>query len=97
MPAGVAARLAVEPGASMGWWRWVGDRGDVLGLDHFGASAPGARVLAEFGFSVQGIADRARGLRRASGRRERARRRITRLRPRGCVQAVAFGRLRFRP
>ncbi len=62
IPTGVAARLAVEPGASMSWWRWVGDRGDVLGLDHFGASAPGARVLAEFGFSVQGIADRARAL-----------------------------------
>ena len=33
-------RLAVEPGATLGWWKWVGDRGDVLGLDRFGASAP---------------------------------------------------------
>ena len=45
IPRDVAARLAVEAGVSMSWWKWVGDRGGVLGIDHFGASAPGARVL----------------------------------------------------
>jgi transketolase len=62
LPPGVSARLAVEPGASMSWWKWVGSGGDVLGIDRFGASAPGARVLEELGFSVEGIAARARAL-----------------------------------
>jgi transketolase len=62
LPPGVGARLAVEPGVSQSWWRWVGDRGDVLGVDRFGASAPGAKVLAEFGFTVENIAARARAL-----------------------------------
>ncbi len=67
LPPGVAARLAVEPGASLSWWRWVGDRGEVLGIDRFGASAPGPRVLAELGFTTENIAARARGvLERAS-------------------------------
>jgi transketolase len=66
IPRGVPC-LAVEPGASMSWWKWVGPRGDVLGIDHFGASAPGARVLEEFGFGVDGILSRARKLLRASG------------------------------
>jgi transketolase len=55
-------RLAVETGATAGWWKWVGDHGDVLGLDRFGASAPGPTVLAELGFSVANIASRARAL-----------------------------------
>ncbi|MGO9487706.1 MAG: transketolase [Solirubrobacteraceae bacterium] len=62
LPAAVTARLAVEPGASMSWWRWVGNAGQVLGLDRFGASAPGATVLKELGFSVENIAARARAL-----------------------------------
>ena len=66
LPPGTA-RLAVEPGASMSWWRWVGDHGDVLGLDRFGASAPGQRVLAELGFSVENIAARARAVLERTG------------------------------
>jgi transketolase len=62
LPPATSARLAVEPGASAGWWRWVGERGDVLGLDRFGASAPGARVLEELGFGVESIAARAAAL-----------------------------------
>jgi transketolase len=62
LPPAVSARLAVEPGASMSWWKWVGSHGDVLGLDHFGASAPGTRVLEEFGFTAENIAARARAL-----------------------------------
>jgi transketolase len=53
----------------MSWWKWVGPRGDVLGLDRFGASAPGARVLEELGFGVDGILSRARELLRSSGAR----------------------------
>jgi transketolase len=62
LPPAVSARLAIEPGAAMSWWRWVGGHGEVLGLDRFGASAPGGRVLEEFGFTADGIAARARAL-----------------------------------
>jgi transketolase len=61
LPAGVP-RLAVEAGASLGWWKYVGSDGDVIGLDRFGASAPGPKVLAEFGFSAENIAARAKKL-----------------------------------
>ncbi|HTY97846.1 MAG TPA: hypothetical protein VMB91_12445, partial [Solirubrobacteraceae bacterium] len=56
------ARLAIEPGARISWWRWVGPQGDVLGLDRFGASAPGTKVLEELGFTASNIAERARAL-----------------------------------
>ena len=62
LPGEVRARLAVEPGARLSWWRWVGERGEVLGLDRFGASAPGTRVLEEFGFTPENICARARAL-----------------------------------
>jgi transketolase len=62
LPPAVTARLAVEPGASMSWWKWVGTEGDVLGIDRFGASAPGKKVLEELGFSVENILARARTL-----------------------------------
>ncbi len=62
LPPATTARLAVEPGASMSWWKWVGTDGDVLGLDRFGASAPGTKVLEELGFSVENIAARAAAL-----------------------------------
>jgi transketolase len=62
LPPDATVRLAVEPGSTISWWKWVGARGDVLGLDRFGASAPGSRVLEELGFSAQRIAERARTL-----------------------------------
>jgi len=55
-------KLAVEAGASLGWWKWVGRHGDVIGIDHFGASAPGPVVLEKFGFSPDNIASRAKAL-----------------------------------
>jgi transketolase len=60
LPPALLPRLAVEPGASQSWWRWVGDHGDVLGLDRFGASAPGATVLEKLGFGTDNILSRAR-------------------------------------
>jgi transketolase len=62
LPPSARARLAVEPGATLGWWKWVGSDGDVLGLDRFGASAPGNTVLEKLGFTSEGIAARARAL-----------------------------------
>jgi len=62
LPAATSARLAIEPGASLSWWRWVGTHGDVIGLDRFGASAPGTTVLEKLGFTASHIAERAREL-----------------------------------
>jgi transketolase len=62
LPRAVGTRLAVEPGATMSWWKWVGSDGDVLGLDRFGASAPGTTVLEKLGFSPEGILARAQAL-----------------------------------
>jgi transketolase len=62
LPPAVRARLAVEPGASISWGRWVGLDGDVLGLDRFGASAPGTTVLEKLGFTDENIAARAKAL-----------------------------------
>jgi len=61
LPAGVP-KLAVEAGATLGWWKYVGLDGDVVGLDRFGASAPGPKALAELGFSAENVAARARAL-----------------------------------
>jgi len=62
LPPAVTRRLAIEPGSTMSWWKWVGSGGAVLGLDRFGASAPGATVLEKLGFTAAGIATRARAL-----------------------------------
>ncbi len=62
LPPAITARLAVEPGATMSWWKWVGSDGDVLGIDRFGASAPGATVLREYGFSAENVVARARAV-----------------------------------
>ena len=61
LPAGVP-KLAVEAGSTLGWWKYVGSGGDVIGLDRFGASAPGKKVMAEFGFSAENVAARAKKL-----------------------------------
>jgi len=55
-------KLAVEAGATLGWWKYVGLDGDVVGLDRFGASAPGPLVLEKLGFSAANIAARAKKL-----------------------------------
>ena len=61
LPAGVK-KLAVEAGATLGWWKYVGIDGDVIGLDRFGASAPGPKVMAELGFTAENVAARAKAL-----------------------------------
>ena len=62
LPPSISARLAVEAGVTQGWHRYIGDRGDVIGVDRFGASAPGSIVMREYGFSVQNVCQRALGL-----------------------------------
>jgi len=61
LPADVP-KLAVEAGATLGWWKYVGLDGDVVGLDRFGASAPGPIVLENLGFGAASIAARAKKL-----------------------------------
>lgn len=62
LPPSVHARLAVEAGVTQGWHRYVGDRGDIIGVDRFGASAPGPVVMREYGFSVENVCQRALAL-----------------------------------
>ena len=60
LPPGVRCRLAVEAAATLGWERWTGSDGDVLGLDRFGASAPYSDLVENLGLSAEAIAARAR-------------------------------------
>jgi transketolase len=61
-PPRVTARLAVELGVAQGWHRYVGDRGDVLAVDRFGASAPAKVLLEHYGFTVDHVVARANAL-----------------------------------
>ena len=62
LPPAVRARLAVEAAAAFGWHRWVGTDGDVVSIEHFGASAPYERIFQEFGFTAENVAKRARAV-----------------------------------
>jgi transketolase len=55
LPRSVRRRLAVEAGATLSWWRYVGIEGRVLGIDRFGASGKGAELLAHFGFTAERV------------------------------------------
>ena len=62
----VPVRLAVEAGSTFGWKEWVGDKGDTIGLDRFGASAPAKILFEKFGFTVDAVVEKAKGLLSAS-------------------------------
>ncbi len=62
LPPSVGARLSIEAGSVLGWSRWVGDHGASVGLQRFGASAPGEIVLRELGFSVENVVAKAKAL-----------------------------------
>jgi transketolase len=62
LPPSVRPRLAVEAGLPQGWHFYVGDGGDVIGLDRFGASAPGNVVMEKLGFTVNHVVERALAL-----------------------------------
>jgi len=59
LPSKCRARLAVEAASPLGWHRWVGDDGEVLGMETFGASAPQPDLYRHFGFTPENIAERA--------------------------------------
>ena len=62
IPKNVKARLTIEMGASLGWHKYAGDEGDVLAIDQFGASAPGERIIKEYGFTVENVVAKVKGL-----------------------------------
>ncbi len=62
LPKHATKRLAIEAGASQSWYRYVGTDGKVLGIDHFGASAPADRIFKEFGFTIENIVELVKGL-----------------------------------
>ena len=59
LPPQVTARLAIEAGVTQGWTKYAGPAGDVIGLDHFGASAPYKTLMEKFGFTAEAVAERA--------------------------------------
>ena len=60
LPPNVRKRVSVEVGVPLGWERWVGDEGAIIGLDHFGASAPAGTIFEHLGFTTDRVADVAR-------------------------------------
>ncbi len=62
LPPAVRARVSIEAGVTFGWSKWVGDGGVSLGVDRFGASAPGEVVMREYGFTADQVVALARGL-----------------------------------
>jgi transketolase len=62
LPRSVRARLAVEAALPLGWHRYVGDGGDIIGVERFGASAPGNVVMEKYGFTVSHVVERATAL-----------------------------------
>ena len=70
LPDNGAVRVAIEEGSTLGWERYVGRDGTILGMHTFGQSAPFADVEEEFGFTVENVTDRPRGARQ--GRQSKA-------------------------
>ncbi|MGA9232472.1 MAG: transketolase C-terminal domain-containing protein, partial [Exiguobacterium oxidotolerans] len=62
LPKRITKRLAIEAGASLGWYKYVGTEGQVIGIDRFGASAPGDLLLKEYGMSVENILETVKQL-----------------------------------
>jgi transketolase len=60
LPPAIKRRVSVEAGASLGWERWVGTEGAVIGIDHFGASAPAGTIFEHYGFTPDRVTDVAR-------------------------------------
>jgi len=62
LPPGVTNRVAIEAGATQGWHRYVGSKGEVIGLDHFGASAPYKILYEKFGITAEKVVEKALSL-----------------------------------
>ncbi|WP_029151629.1 transketolase [Methylovulum miyakonense] len=55
LPSTITNRIAVEAGVTEGWWKYVGTNGRIVGIDHFGESAPAGQLFKEFGFTVENV------------------------------------------
>jgi transketolase len=62
LPASVGARVSIEAGVTLGWQKYVGDGGGSIGVDRFGASAPGDVLMREYGITADHVAALAHGL-----------------------------------
>jgi transketolase len=62
LPPNMTARISIEAGVTHGWHKYVGLEGDTIGVDHFGASAPGNVLFKEFGFTSENILSRVKAL-----------------------------------
>jgi len=62
LPPEVKARLAVEAGVEIGWHQWVGEGGDIIGINKFGASAPAKENFKQYGLTVENVVERAKKL-----------------------------------
>ncbi len=62
LPPAVRARVAVEAAVGQPWYRWIGDRGAMLGIERFGASAPYQRIYQEYGLTVERVVRQAKDL-----------------------------------
>jgi len=58
----VQARLSIEAGISQGWDRWVGDRGTIISIERYGASAPYETIYEKLGLSVENVVNKAKGI-----------------------------------
>jgi transketolase len=54
-PPSIDLRISIEAGVTQGWSKWVGNKGKIIGIDHFGASAPASVLFKQFGFTVEAI------------------------------------------
>jgi transketolase len=62
LPPQTQKRIAIEAAATLGWRRWIGDGGRIIGVDRFGSSAPGPEVMKNYGFNVENLVEKAQGL-----------------------------------
>jgi transketolase-like protein len=62
LPPAIRRRLTIEAGATFGWERWAGDEGAIVGIDHFGASAPAGTIFEHYGFTADRVTDIARAV-----------------------------------
>lgn len=62
LPPEITVRMSIEAGVTLGWHKYAGLGGEIVGIDHFGASAPGKTVLKEFGFTSENVLDRIKAL-----------------------------------
>ena len=68
-PPEVTTRVSIEAGVTQGWYKYVGPEGEVIGIDHFGASAPAKTLFKEFGFTSENILSRIKSLLAHSGKK----------------------------